>query len=158
MSHAHDHDPTVPRGALIAAATLLLFTLALTGAVRLGLIPQSGDPDGLRAAQNIAATQQRELRFADRDDGAVVVTDAATGEIVMEIGFGQGGFVRATLRRMAKLRAEKQIGSEPPFRLTRWENGALTLSDPQTGKEAEIQGFGPDHTATFASMLQDRPS
>ncbi|MEH6789317.1 photosynthetic complex assembly protein PuhC [Parasphingorhabdus sp.] len=155
MSHAHDHNPTVPPGALIAAAALLLFTMALTGAVRLGLIPQSGDPDGSRAAQQIAPAQVRELRFADRADGAVVVTDAATGAKVMEIGFGEGGFVRATLRRMAKVRADKQIGSEPPFKLIRWENGALTLTDPQTGKDAEIQGFGPDHTATFASMLQD---
>lgn len=155
MSHAHDHNPTVPAGALIAVAVLLLFTLALTGAVRLGLFPQSGDPDGSRAAQNIAPAQQRELRFTDRTDGAVVVTDAATGKTVMEIGFGEGGFVRATLRRMAKVRATRNIGAEPPFRLTLWENGALTLSDPQTGKEAEIQGFGPDHTATFASMLKE---
>lgn len=158
MSHAHDHDPTVPRGALIAAAILLLFTMALTGAVRLGWIPQSGDPDGSRAAQNIAPAQERELRFADRADGAVVVTDAATGKTVMEIDFGQGGFVRATLRRMAKARSVAHIGSEPPFKLTRWENGALTLSDPQTGEEAEIQGFGPDHTATFAGMLKDSQS
>lgn len=158
MSHAHDHNPTVPKGALIAAATLLCFTMALTGAVRLGLIPQSGDPDGSRAAQNIAPAQERELRFSDREDGAVVVTDAATGKTVMEIGFGEGGFVRATLRRMAKVRAASNIGSEPPFKLTRWENGALTLIDPQTGQEAEIQGFGPDHTATFAGMLKETQS
>lgn len=158
MSHAHDHDPTVPRGALIAAAILLLFTMALTGAVRLGWIPQSGDPDGSRTAQNVAPAQQRELRFADRADGAVVVTDAATGDTVMEIGYGEGGFVRATLRRMAKARAAADIGSEPPFKLTLWENGALSLSDPQTGKEAEIHGFGSDHSATFVQMLKEEQS
>ena len=158
MSHAHDHDPTVPRGALVAAAILLLFTMALTGAVRLGWIPQSGDPDGSRAAQHIAPAQQRELQFADRADGVVVVTDAKTGATVMEIGFGEGGFVRATLRRMAKARAAADIGSEPPFKLTLWENGALSLSDPQTGKEAEIHGFGSDHSATFAEMLKESRS
>ena len=94
MSHAHDHDPTVPRGALVAAAILLLFTMALTGAVTSGLIPQSGDPDASRAAQHIMPAQERDLRFTDREDGAVVVTDAATGATVMEIGFGEGGFVR----------------------------------------------------------------
>ncbi len=155
MSHAHDHDPTVPRGALIAAALLLLFTMALTGAVRLGWIPQSGDPDGSRMAQNIVPVQERELRFTDHADGAVIVTDAATGETVSEIGFGEGGFVRATMRRMAKARMAQGIGSEPPFRLTLWENGALSLSDPQTGREAEIHGFGADHSATFAEMLKE---
>ncbi|WP_417613445.1 photosynthetic complex assembly protein PuhC [Parasphingorhabdus sp.] len=158
MSHAHDHDPTVPRGALVAAAILLLFTMALTGAVTSGLIPQSGDPDASRAAQHIMPAQERDLRFTDREDGAVVVTDAATGATVMEIGFGEGGFVRATMRRMAKVRAAADIGSEPPFKLTLWENGALSLSDPQTGKEAEIHGFGPDHSATFAAMLKDTRS
>ncbi|WP_373490396.1 photosynthetic complex assembly protein PuhC [Parasphingorhabdus sp.] len=158
MSHAHDHDPTVPRGALIAAAILLLFTMALTGAVRLGWIPQSGDPQGSRTAQNIAPAQERELRFADRADGAVVVTDATTGETVMEIGYGEGGFVRATLRRMAKARAAAEIGPEPPFTLTLWENGALSLSDPETGREAEIHGFGSDHSATFAQMLKEEQS
>jgi putative photosynthetic complex assembly protein len=155
MSHAHDHDPTVPRKVLIAAAILLLFTMALTGAVRLGFIPQSGDPAGSRAAQNIAPAQERDLRFTDRSDGAVVVTDAVTNETVTVIGFGEGGFLRATMRRMAKARMAEGIGPEPPFRLIRWENGALTLTDPETGGEAEIYGFGPDHTETFANMLKD---
>jgi len=77
---------------------------------------------------------------------------------VMEIGFGEGGFVRATMRRMAKVRAAADIGSEPPFKLTLWENGALSLSDPQTGQEAEIHGFGSDHSATFAEMLKETRS
>ena len=34
-------------------------------------------------------------------DGAVVVTDANTGETVKVVEFGQGGFLRATMRRMA---------------------------------------------------------
>lgn len=154
MSHAHDHDPTVPRGALIAAAILLLFTMALTGAVSFGLIPQSANPDLSRSAANVAPMQERSLRFADRSDGAVVITDANSGGVVKIIGYGDGGFARATMRRMAKARMSAGIGSEPPFILTRWENGALSLIDPQTGQEAEIHGFGADHSAVFAEMLE----
>ncbi len=154
MSHAHDHNPTVPKQALIAAAVLLSFTLGVTALTSYGLIPRSGDPEGSRMAQNVAPAQQRELRFSDRSDGAVVVTDAQTGETAQTIGFGQGGFVRATMRRMAKARAAKGLGPEQAFTLTRWENGALSLSDPATGETAEIYGFGPDHTATFAAMLK----
>ncbi len=155
MSHAHDHDPTVPRGALIAAAALLLFTLALTGAVKWGLIPQSANPQLARSEAQIAPQVQRDLRFADQEDGSVMITDAATGETVKVIGFGEGGFVRATMRRLAKTRAAKGIGSEPPFTLTLWENGALSLRDPETGREAEIHGFGADHSTIFAEMLQE---
>lgn len=154
MSHAAQHDPTVPRAAIIGAAVILLFTMALTGAVSLGLIPKSADPTLTRAAQNISPVQTRQLRFADRADGAVVVSDANSGETVKVIEFGQGGFVRATMRRMAKVRAAAGIGAEPPFKLVLWENGALSLTDPETGRDAEIHGFGPDHSKVFAEMLK----
>lgn len=153
MSHATHHDPSVPRGALIGAAAILCFAMLMTGGVRFGLIPRSADPTASRAAEHIAAAQSRELLFADRADGAVVVSDAKTGQTVTVVPFGQGGFLRATMRRMAKARAAVGVGSQPPFTLTRWENGALSLKDPQTGREAEIYGFGPDHTKAFADML-----
>lgn len=153
MSHAH-HDPTVPKQALIATAALLGVTMALTGAVSMGWIAKSAMPEAGRAASGIAPEASRLLTVADRADGAVVISDAASGEVVMEIGYGQGGFVRATLRRLAKARAAAGIGSEPPFELVRWTNGALSLRDPQTGKTAEIHGFGPDHSRTFAEMLK----
>jgi len=154
MSHAVHHDPTVPRGALIGAAILLLFVIALTGAVRFGLIPKAADPSVTRAAAQVMPAQERSLRFIDRADGAVVVSDATSGEIVTVVPFGQGGFLRATMRRMAKARIAAGIGAEPPFTLTWWENGALSLKDPATGRDAEIYGFGPDHTKSFADMLE----
>jgi putative photosynthetic complex assembly protein len=154
MSHAVHHDPTVPRGALIGAAILLLFVIALTGAVRFGFIPKAADPSVTRAAAQVMPAQERSLRFIDRADGAVVVSDATSGETVTVVPFGQGGFLRATMRRMAKARIAAGIGAEPPFTLTRWENGALSLKDPATGRDAEIYGFGPDHTKSFADMLE----
>lgn len=158
MSHAVHHDPTVPRAALIGVAGVLLFTMAMTGATRFGLLPHSADPVASRAAQNIAPAQSRELRFADRADGAVVVSDAGNGETVKVIEFGQGGFLRATMRRMAKARIAAGVGAEPPFKLVLWENGALSLSDPETGRVAEIQGFGADHSRIFAEMLEQKAS
>jgi putative photosynthetic complex assembly protein len=154
MSHAHNHDPTVPRGALIGAAALLLGTMAMTGMVSTGLLPRSAVPEASRAAQNVAPLEERALRFADREDGAVVVSDATSGATVRVIGFGEGGFVRATMRRLARARAAKGIGAEQPFILTRYDNGALALHDPATGGSAELYGFGADHVRAFAAMLE----
>jgi putative photosynthetic complex assembly protein len=155
MSDAAHHDPTVPRGALMGAAAVLIFTLALTGAVKLGILPHSGDPTNSRIAENVSPAQSRELRFADRKDGTVLISDAKTSAAVTVIKFGEGGFVRATMRRMAKARKAAGISAEPPFKLIRWENGALTLKDPQTGREAELHGFGPDHSKFFSDMLKE---
>lgn len=154
MSHAVHHDPTVPRAALIGVAGVLLFTMAMTGATRFGFLPHSADPVASRAAQNVAPAKTRELRFSDRADGAVVVSDATTGGTVKVVEFGQGGFLRATMRRMAKARIAAGVGAQPPFKLVLWENGALSLSDPETGRIAEIQGFGADHSRIFAEMLE----
>lgn len=154
MSAAAHHDPTVPREALIGVAALLLGTMAMTGMVSLGLMPKAAVPDASRAAQHVSPSQQRSLHFVDRADGAVVISDASSGETVKIIDFGQGGFVRATMRRLARARAAEGIGAGPPFTLIRWSNGALQLRDPQTGRTAEIHGFGADHTRAFAEMLE----
>lgn len=155
MNHAQNHDPTVPKGALIGAAVLLLFVMLLTGATRLGFLPRSAVPEESRAAANVKVETSRSLRFTDMPDGSVAVTDAKTGELVSSIAFGQGGFVRATMRRLAKARAAAGIGAEPPFTLVRWSNGAISLTDPETGRSAEIHGFGADHSRAFAEMLGD---
>ncbi|MGB7373939.1 photosynthetic complex assembly protein PuhC [Pontixanthobacter sp.] len=158
MSAAHDHDPTVPKGALVAAAALIFVILGLTGAVSAGILPQEANPTQSRAAANVAALEERNLLFADRADGAVVVTDAETGATVKVIGYGEEGFTRATMRRLAKRRNAAGLGPDAPFTITRWDNGALSLHDPETGAEAELYGFGPDHTAAFAEMLEGTQS
>ncbi|MEO1045544.1 MAG: photosynthetic complex assembly protein PuhC [Pseudomonadota bacterium] len=156
MSHSHDHDTTVPPGALYGAAALLLFAMAMTGAVTSGFLPKSGSPELSRA--EVAPQETRNLYFTDTAEGGVTVSDADTGETVSEIGYGEGGFMRASLRRLIKTRRERGIGAEPPFTLIRWENGALSLEDPSTGETVEIYGFGPDHTAMFAAMLKGADS
>lgn len=153
MSHAHDHDPTVPRGVLIGVAVLLAGTLMFTGAVSYGLLPHSANPEADRAAEHIGIAQERALHVTDRADGAVVITDANTGATVSVVPYGEEGFVRATLRRLARVREARGLGPDTPFALRRWDNGALSLHDPATGSDAEIYGFGPDHVRAFAVML-----
>ena len=42
MSQAIHHDPTVPRGALIGAAAVLIFTMSVAGATTLGVAATFG--------------------------------------------------------------------------------------------------------------------
>ena len=153
MGHNHE-DLRIPREAIIAAGLFLAFVVAMASAVSLGYIAPSGNPELSRSAANVAPAQQRRLLFADTANGGVMVTDANNGEQVITIPYGDSGFLRATVRGMAKRRLAAGGTANEPFILTRWDNGALSISDPVSGHSREIIGFGDNQTASFARMLE----
>lgn len=98
----------------------------------------------------------RDLRFADRADGAVVVSDAGSGQTI-DVLTGEQGFVRATMRGLARARHSEGVGAAPPFHLAAWSDGRLTLDDATTGRHLELQAFGSLNVAQFARLLQVGP-
>lgn len=155
MSPAHSHEDTVPTPALVSAAALVVFALALTATVRLGWLDRAAVPAVERAEAEIAAVAQRSLHFADMPDGSVEISDAASGVRVATIAAGgeQGGFIRGVLRGLARGRRMNGIGHEPAFTLTRWQDGSLSLRDDATGQTIELGAFGADNRAAFAALL-----
>jgi putative photosynthetic complex assembly protein len=102
------------------------------------------------------ATAQRDLRFADRADGAVIVSLADTGQ-VLTVMTGQNGFLRGTLRGFARSRRADGIGAQPPLRLTGYADGRLVLLDPSTGRDVELEAFGSNNEAVFVRLLTMKP-
>lgn len=155
MSQAHNHEQTIPPQAIIAAAMLICTALALAILVRVGVLSREAVPGAERAAAHVAPAVVRNLTFSDRDDGAVVVRDAATGETVRVLvdGVPGNGFVRGVMRGMARERRMRGAAMEPPFNLTLWQNGTLSLTDKMTGRAVELGSFGPDNRAAFAALL-----
>ena len=99
----------------------------------------------------------RDLRFDDRADGGVVITEWPAGDVVAVLPPGTNGFVRGVMRGLARDRRAREIGSEPPFRLTHWSDGRLTLDDPSTGRRIDLDAFGPTNTAVFARLMGAGP-
>lgn len=137
---------TFPRGALLGAAGLVLLALLAAAAGRLAglaptLVPQ---------AQPVTSI---ELRFADQADGSVAVYAEADGHLVELLPPGSNGFVRGVLRGFARERRRNEVGQAPPFRLTRWSDGRLSLADATTGRTVELEAFGPTNLAAFAGLL-----
>jgi putative photosynthetic complex assembly protein len=146
---------TVPRGALVIAGGLVLFTLAATAAVRVTGAPPSASPSLVRAEEGARPVATRLLGFADRADGAVVITDLTTRKVVQTIEpGGETGFVRGVMRGLARDRKMRGIGNAPGFELTLWGNGQLSLTDTATKRELELGGFGGTNRAAFASLLE----
>lgn len=145
MSDPFDGRP-FPRAPLVGVALLLGAVIAGVAFVRL---------TGIGAAQvaDAPAVSERALRFEDRDDGSIVVVDAASDAEVDAIAPGTNGFLRSTLRGLVRERKREGHGPEQPFRLVGRADGRLTLVDPATGRRVDLESFGPTNAAVFAQLM-----
>jgi len=132
----------------LAVFTMMGIGLATAIAGRIGG-PRPVDDTG-------SVVVSRDLRFNDREDGAVVVTDARTEQTV-DVLTGEQGFIRSTMRGLARARHSEGLGPAAPFRLTAWTDGRLTLDDATTGRHLELQAFGPLNAVVFARLLNLAP-
>ncbi len=135
----------IPRPLLLGFAALILVTVLGVAGARLA---------GYKPAHDFAATvTSRELRFADQDDGAILVTDGVTGQTIGRVAPGRDGFIRATMRGLATERKHQGLGDTQPFLLSSRIDGALTLQDPATGRAFDLRAFGETNAGAFARFL-----
>lgn len=146
MSHAI-HEPVVPKSGIVAAAALVLFSLATVTTARLT------GTGGVHMTLP-AAVESRDFQFEDGKNGAVLVYDAGSRELVDTLAPGSNGFIRVVLRGLARERKLGDIGKQPPFRLTRFVNGQITLTDTSTGKQIDLDAFGSANTEAFARLMK----
>jgi putative photosynthetic complex assembly protein len=154
----------LPRAILAGAGLLIGLTiLAAAFAHRTGI--------GRTTIEQGTPVETLSLAFADRPDGAILVT-ATRGRVgtgsgpdansATQIELPPGGdvFLRATMRGLARERLREGIGMAPPFVLTRWNDGTLSLDDPSTGRKIDLDVFGASNAAAFARLLsttKERP-
>ena len=143
----------VPRGPLLGA--LAVVTVAFGAAVAGRFTGAGATHEGVSAGPSAAAValDRRVLRFADAPDGAVLVYDAPTNALAVRLAPGGDGFLRGTLRAMTRERMLARIGQGPPFVLTRWSDGRLTLDDSATRMHVAVTSFGPTQVASFEQLL-----
>ena len=130
----------------LAILLMIVTSLVVISVARINA-PSSPAPD----TDNIA--QHRTLRFDDLPDGAVAAVDAASGKLIQRFE-GEQGFLRGTLRAMARERKLHGIGRDETFELLLHADGRLTLLDPQTGARIALESFGATNTGVFARLLR----
>jgi putative photosynthetic complex assembly protein len=145
MSDAHNTAP-FPRSILIIAGTVVALTI-MTAAI--GRLTGAAD-----SSPTAAAVASRELLFRDRPDGGVAIYDASDTSAPISIAAPEtNGFLRATMRGLARQRIRQDASHDIPFRLTEWADGRLTLVDPTTGRRVEMEAFGMSNEEVFAKLL-----
>jgi len=133
---------------MAGAAALILISIAAAGFGRLA-------GQGVSAPPEATPVLTRNLHFDDRADGAVVVTSSETDRTTV-IEPGTNGFLRGVMRGLAQERKRRDVDAGPPFRLTRWSDGRLSIEDPATGRSIYLNAFGPTNQAAFAAVLDDQ--
>ena len=141
-------SPTPLRLPLIAMGTLVVASIVLVAGVRWSGV-SIHEPDA-------PARSTRSLLFEDRVDGGIDVVDAKTHRLV-ETVVGEAGFIRGTLRGLARERRREGIGATIPFELIERTDGRLTLVDPSTSRHVDLESFGPTNMGDFARLLDDHP-
>jgi len=149
MSEVARPNSGLPRGILIGAAVLIAFAIATTLFGRVSDI-------GTLHMPAATAVQTLSLQFEDRDDGSVAVHDTADGAVIYVVNPGVGGFIRATMRGMARERRRSNIGEQPPFLLTRWSDGTISLVDKTTERSIDLDAFGATNAGAFAQLFTSR--
>jgi len=147
MSDDFFADRPFPRKPLLGAVALVGFAL-LAGVIgRVTGIGTTSVPESV-------PEQRLSLRFQDQPNGAIAVYRAANNHEVATLDPGTNGFVRGVLRGLARERKLQGVGPRPPFTLTRWADGRLSLSDPETGRRVELDPFGATNVEAFARLFR----
>jgi putative photosynthetic complex assembly protein len=135
-----------PRAPLFALGGLVVATVLAVGIVRFTGVGVVRVPDA-------APVAVREFRFEDRADGSIVVLDASGRHVIDTVAPGTNGFLRGTMRGLARERMRQGVSPALPFRMVGRADGKLTLEDPGTGRRVDLGSFGPTNAAVFAHIM-----
>lgn len=94
---------------------------------------------------------EKKIHVYDHLNGAIKITD--TDGQVLTIIENNGAFARVVFRTLAKERIMVGVGPEKPFILTARQNGILSISDPITNSNIDINAFGESNMKLFSELL-----
>lgn len=136
-----------PRGPLIAVGSLVVMSVLAVCAVRFTGV-------GVVHVRDAPAVEVRQFRFEDRPDGSIAVLDGSGHRLLYTVAPGTNGFLRGTMRGLARERKREDVGEAVPFRMVGHADGRLTLEDPGTGRRVDLGSFGPTNAAVFERIME----
>ena len=142
-------DRMVPRGALIGAAALIVFSIVAAGFGRLTGV-------GTVRVDYGGAARSMSFRFEDRPDGGITVIAPESGAALGVVPAGSDGFVRTVLRSLAFDRERQGVGAGPAFVISRWSDGHTTIDDPATKRRVDLAAFGAANMQSFEKVIAMR--
>ena len=147
---SHAERPRAPRFPRLPLYTAIGFVMFSLGAILFGSVSGIGT---LKVEQG-RAIAVRDIRIAVEPDETIRVSDARSQKEIAVFAPDQGGFVRGSLRAFNRMRFVDSVSESAPYRVIRWENGSVSLSDTGTGERFHLNAFGRDNAEAFAAFLE----
>ncbi len=98
----------------------------------------------------------RDIVLKQTADDKIMVLDAINGQEIASFGPNEGGFVRGSLRPLDRMRFVSKVPAEVPYRLIKWDTGALSLSDTGSGERLYLNAFGKDNSGAFEAFFNSK--
>lgn len=140
----HPQEGMIPGRLLMSMAFLAVSTLAIVGAATVAGRPVVGVPP-------TAAVQAERMLILEGQGAKAVTIRAADGTLLADLD--NGGFVTVVQNGLQRHRLVHGVPADLPVRLVRYDNGRLSLLDPETGWTVELYAFGADNKAAFERLL-----
>lgn len=138
----------------LALASIGLFLAVGMTAAYLGRQEAAPMPAASAAAPSDKPVETRLLRFVDLDSGGIAIFDDGAAEPFEVVPSGGDGFLRGTLRGLARARKLQHEGATRPVALVRTADGKLHLADSVTGRNIYLEAFGPANAAVFERIMK----
>ena len=146
-------NPRLPAKRMAPRALLLIVVAMLVATTLLAIIARRTDIGATRISPPQGGYHV-DLRFEDRERGAIQVTDVSGRLSPRRLEANEAGFVRVALRSMARERTAKGLGAETPFRVGRAGDGRLWIADPATGRLLYLDAYGSENARAFARLIE----
>jgi len=137
-----------PKPVLYGAALLIAFTFGLALFARLTGQRMDWVPDA-----DIVA--KREIRFVTTAEGDIAIRDARTGAELGVYAHETNAFVRSVAHGLDIERHLADPNADAPYRIVRWSDGRVTVTDPVSGRSVELGAFGQTQVQTFSKLLNE---
>ena len=137
----------IPLRLVIAMFSLALASVLLASFAVLTDRPRVGTPADAPIVSERAVV-------IEGDGRSIVVTDAATDEVVLSLS--NGGFISVVNDGLERARLVARTAGNPPVQLTLFETGRLSLADPASGWSTELSSFGDANTRVWLNVLNKK--
>ncbi len=140
-------EEKIPTALLRGILVLLAFVLTLVFYARITDRPLVAQPpDGAIVAERIIYLQ-------GTPTGAARILDA-NGDEIIRYATGDGGFVSTIDRVIRRERLRNKVANDGVLHVRMREGERLSIFDPSTGREIELEAFGRDNIAKFAALVE----